>query len=598
MQFPDEANFCPNCAQRLQSAAAPSQAAPAADSDLLGGRFELGAKLGGHRTGDVHEATDTTNGSACVVKLVHEHVFPTPLLKQRTERELKQLERVAANSVAKVLAHGKQGERLWIASERVDGQPLKTIVSQGVLGVDRARAILLRVGEALSEAAKVGVIHRDVSPKNVLVGAGGAVRVINFGVPAPLNATVQGEPEFLSPEQVEGKPVDQRSNIYSLGAIFYYTLTGRPPYTGDADSVMQQHLAGNLVPPSQLGPVPAGVEAVIVKALDRVSSKRFMTLRQMLGEIETAGEAGPADSASQTAPFAAAGKADQKKADQRKDRGVAAKTMMGMYAPGMGPVGADGKPTDVVPVEQQASSRQPPAAVASFAQPSAPQPVQPQRTPTPPPQPAVHAPEPQALSTTSATTSATPSATTSATTSATPSATPAGLPAPVVQDAAPEAAMKAPSVPPGASGSMPGGKRGKAAAVAAAAAEKKRSKGQFRETLWFKKGELDAVAAEAAAAAAEQGQDALAADRADMLPMEDRYSDDGTLTAQDQKSYSLRTGHTQMMQAVDGRAAASGRGMKEDELVSEMKAGRGKFILLIAIGVAALGGAAAFFIFS
>ncbi|RMH38925.1 MAG: serine/threonine protein kinase, partial [Deltaproteobacteria bacterium] len=360
MQFPDEANFCPSCAQRLVPAE--DGAASDAGDDRLGGRFVLGPRIGGHRTGEIYAATDTQTQAECVVKFVHDAVFPTPLLRQRSERELKQLERVQAATVARVLAHGKRGDQLWVAVEKVDGQPLKALVSQGVLPVERARAILLAIGDALSEAAKVGVIHRDVSPKNVLVGPGDAVKVINFGIPTPLKDKVQGEPEFLSPEQVEGKPVDQRSNIYSLGAIFYYMLVGQPPYIGDADAVMQAHLQGDLVPPSQRGTVPPAVEAIIVKALDRVSSKRYMTLRQLLTEVERVDVAGGGK------PAASAAKGP-------------AKTMLGMFAPSIGAVGADGKPTEPVLMNPQATGADAPGAVATFAPPTGPVAAPPQAAP-------------------------------------------------------------------------------------------------------------------------------------------------------------------------------------------------------------------------
>src|SRR5688500_7600162 len=114
--YPDEANFCPLDAGRLVVATTPGPAVvPAARSSapgLLGGRFQLGPRIAGRRTGEIFEAIDTTSGLPCVVKLVFGEVFPTPLLRQRTERELKQLERVRAATVAHVLGHGKEGEQL------------------------------------------------------------------------------------------------------------------------------------------------------------------------------------------------------------------------------------------------------------------------------------------------------------------------------------------------------------------------------------------------------------------------------------------------------------------------------------------------------
>jgi hypothetical protein len=123
------------------------------------------------------------------------------------------------------------------------------------------------------------------------------------------------------------------------------------------------------------------------------------------------------------------------------------------------------------------------------------------------------------------------------------------------------------------------------------------SKGKFRETMWFKKGELDEAAA-AAAAAMKEGE--LALDKADALPIEDRYKDDGTLGRQDVERLSLRTGATHMMQAVrDPNAAVvegrRGKGLSEDDLVGEMKSGRGLLILVILLVLAAIGGLIAYF---
>lgn len=310
-QYPDDANFCPIDAARLApvaidrervgatgaAAAAPGAVKAAAVSEsrtpdgrrVLGARFVLGDRIGGRQTGVVYEAVDQSSGQTCVLKVIDAEVFPGSLDMQRTERELGKLARLDWPGIARILDHGRLDGRLWIACERVAGSRslLDIVFDEGPMPARRAAAILLEVGKALSEAARIGVIHRDLAPKNVLLGGDGAVKLINFGVTVPSTSKVQGVPEFVAPEIVEGKPVDQRANIYSLGALFYYLVAGRPPYMGEPEDVFEQHLSGEPEPPStHLDDVPEAVDAVILRALARSSSRRFMTLRQLLNDIE------------------------------------------------------------------------------------------------------------------------------------------------------------------------------------------------------------------------------------------------------------------------------------------------------------------------
>jgi hypothetical protein len=348
-QYPDDANFCPVDAARLPSAtiakepagaagsavAGPSHAQAAARAAaeagteartpdgrrLLGGRFALGTRIGGRQTGEVYEAVDQSSGQACVVKLIDAEVFPSNLVMQRTERELGKLARLDSPGIARILDSGRLDDRLWIACERVPGSRslLDIVFDEGPMPAQRAAAILLEVGKALSEAAKVGIIHRDLAPKNVLLGGDGAIKLINFGVAVPATGKVQGVPEFVAPEIVEGKPVDQRANIYSLGALFYYLVAGRPPYMGEPEEVYEQHLSAEPEPPStHLDDVPEAVDAVILRALARSSSRRFMTLRQLLNDVEriAAGEEPATSSSAMGALMPARGKGKSKKLAQ------------------------------------------------------------------------------------------------------------------------------------------------------------------------------------------------------------------------------------------------------------------------------------------
>ncbi len=195
--YPDDANFCPqeSCAtpngpRRLHMvAAAPpaSHQAPQVQPSNDGkGRFQLGPRLGGGSTGEVYRATDSQTGAQVAYKIVNSDVLPNPATLARAERELKQLMRVQSPRIASVIDSGRTAdERLYVAMELVEGEPLDRLVRHGLMGLGQAKAVVAQVGQALLEAQKAGIVHRDVSPKNILIGPTGDVKVINFPIAKP-----------------------------------------------------------------------------------------------------------------------------------------------------------------------------------------------------------------------------------------------------------------------------------------------------------------------------------------------------------------------------------------------------------------------------
>lgn len=532
-QFSSEANFCPVDATRLEPLP------DAAQSDSLSSRFELGARIGGGRTGGVHRATDKTTGSAVAVKLVASSVVAGSGVAQRLERELHQLERVGGDGVAKMIASGKRGDEPWFAMEFVEGaRTLGDLVAQGgPIAGPRAAEIIEAIGTALIEAAQAGVVHRDLAPKNVLF-AGNAVKLINFALPVPTE-NIPGVPEFVAPEQVDGRPVDQRSNLYSLGALYYYLLSGQPVFEGTPAAVHALHRTGTIRPPSQVAPtaVAAGspLEAAIMRALDRSPTKRFLTVRQFVDEVVRVGK-GPT---TQRAPSASRSPAD------------VAPTILGV--------------SEAAPPAPQPSTPSAPAARAA--------PVGPAQTVlgmASPLQPFAHKPVVQQPA------SAEP------TPSASPQPAPVTAPqAPVVAQVKPQAQVVTTTpaaTPPTAA--APAGKR--------KSVDEEAAKGKFRETMWFKKGDLDTQAAILAAEERSRTGKEADSDHVDSMPIDERYKDDGSITRGDKERYSLRTGATQTMEALRPNAPDSSINVSPDALIGEMKGGRGKVILGIIAAIIAL----------
>ncbi len=590
--FPLDANFCPMDGGKLDVIQAPS----ATGSGLVGGRFQLGAKLGGGRTGDVFAAVDTSNGQPCVVKVVPESVVGKGEKAQRAERELKQLAKVASERIVRVLDAGAMpaggAPGLFVAMEQAPGTRLDTVLaSTGPLAPERVLAIAHEIAEGLAEAAKNGVIHRDVAPKNVLLLPGDKVKLLNFATPVPLNDKLAGTPEFLSPEQGEGKAPDQRSNIYGLGSLVYLMITGQPPFTGAPQAVVDAHLRTAPTPPSQRGAkLPEGMERALLKALEKSPSRRQLTLKQLVTELE-AGAAPGSVSATQPAAAAAA------KVD------AAARTMFGYASP---PPGSDkteampasqipGPPLVIVAPQPQAPQApqppvpQPPVVLAPVAAPAAP--VVPVTPFQPAPHAAPHQPAPHAAP-------HQPAAPQMAQAPGQHAAhhgpggavafTPAGAAPSVPAWSPPAAAMPTATT----TGGGAGGKGKKAPEPAPAA-----KRGQFRETMWFKKGELDEAAAQAAAQIAKEGASpdgVPVSDKADELAIDERYKDDGSITAGDRQRLSLQTGHTQMMQAVQP-TALPGERMGDDALIEEMQGGRKRTILLVVLGLLAMAAVVVYF---
>jgi Protein kinase domain len=567
-RFSDDANFCPVDAARLM----PIEEEAAADS--LAARFDLRERLGGTRTGVVCRGVDNQTKSAVAVKTLAAGITSSAAAVQRIERELKQLERIQHAGIAKVLASGKHDEQTWVATELVEGaRPLSEVVrSHGPLSPTQASEVVELIGEALIEAAQVGVVHHDLAPKNVLL-AGADLKLINFSVPVLSSDSVPGVPEFVSPEQVEGKPVDQRSNIYSLGTLFYFALTGTTPFSGDLAAVHAGHLTGTVTPPSQRITISSELETVILRALERAPSKRFLTVRQFIDEVVRVSRGG--ETMRSTQPLGKAG----------KHKAELVQTLLGIPGDQLRAAAA----AMGAPVERGA----PPATAASGVSPelaAAPTQATPafgaERSPWAPPATAAPAAmsAPGAMAEAQAAIAAVaPSlaAVVPAPVAVSPSgveALPSAPAAAIVSDEVASPAVASPAVAsPAASASS---RRKKT--------EEPRTKGKFRETMWFKKGELDAAAAQAAAVErARTGKD-VDRDKADSLPMDERYKDDGTLSHGDQDKYSLKTGGTHMMPALRDKPGMSGQ-VSEDELINEMKRGRGKYVLAIIAGVLAIG---------
>lgn len=498
----------PAVLQAAAAAAAPA-AAQAAGLTNVGEHYSLGAACGQLPTGTLYDGQDTSNGTPVEVLLVDATVFPSPLDLERARRELRQLQKVESPNLLRVLDHGKTSdERLYVVTEKVVGSSLAELVAAGALPIADAQRVIRGVGVGLSEAQKVGVIHRDIAPHNILLQQDGTVRVRGFGVAAPIKRNVFGTAEFISPEQAAGRPVDQRSNIYSLGALMFFMLTGEPPFSGDVDQILAQHQSAEPPSPADRRPdVNLSVRAtqLVAKALAKSSSRRHLTLRQFLREVEAI------DGAEDGQP------------QQRQKTPTFETPLHGVTSLS----GGDRPPS---------SEYQP--VTASAAETLVDQGRQ-----------------------------ARPSGAVTAASGGAVSGEMAGGSRVSMRQTEEQAAASGAGAP---------------AAKGAAPASPGKGPGGFRETMWFVKGEIES-------AMAESGEAQEAAVEASAAELQEKYKDDGSLNADEARRLSLRTGKTQMMQAVSVPSGQlPGEKMKEEDFISEMNKGR-RLAIWIGMGVVVLG---------
>jgi eukaryotic-like serine/threonine-protein kinase len=264
----------------------------------LAGRYSLERELGRGGMGIVYLAREVRLDRLVAIKLLPPHLAAHPPLRERFLREARTAARLSQPNIVQIFSVDEVGGFVFFVMAYVNGETLAhRVATRGPLAPAEATRILREVAWALAYAHAQGVVHRDVKPENILLEQGmDRALVADFGIARLAHASgktgvgeVMGTPEFMSPEQIAGEAVDGRSDLYSLGAVGYYALSGRLPFDGgSAAATMVQHLTRH--PPAVLAVAPA-VPRPVAQAIDRCLAKlpgeRFATgeaLAEALGD--------------------------------------------------------------------------------------------------------------------------------------------------------------------------------------------------------------------------------------------------------------------------------------------------------------------------
>lgn len=249
----------------------------------LAGRYRLEAPLGEGGMAEVWRATDLRMERTVAVKLLHTYIHPSE--RSRFFREVKALSRLSHPGVVQVFDIGEEQGRTYFVMELVEGGSYDGIgpFEDGMEGL-RLLTASIRVLDALGHLHSRGVIHRDLTPRNILVTPEGQPKVMDFGLAYLMQESQHftrtgitvGTPEYMAPEQAKGLPLTPQADLYSFGAVLYRTLTGKPLFEGENDqSVLYQHVYEAPRPPHMVNPaIPEGVSDFLVSLLHKTPDER------------------------------------------------------------------------------------------------------------------------------------------------------------------------------------------------------------------------------------------------------------------------------------------------------------------------------------
>src|SRR4051794_29059332 len=265
---------------------------------VLSGRYKLEAKLGSGGMSTVYLARDTTLDRSVAVKVMHREMSEQADQLERFRQEARAVAKLSHPNVVAVIDAGEDGGHPYIVFEYVEGETLKQRIARvGALDPQEALAYAIEIARGLTVAHARKMIHRDIKPQNVLIDAEGRAKLTDFGISRQLEqdgmtatGRVLGTTDYVSPEQAMGQPVDQRSDIYSLGVVLYEMLAGQVPFQADSQvGVAMKHVNDELPDVQQQRPELSAAAALVVeRATTKDPADRYQAVGEMIDDLSTA----------------------------------------------------------------------------------------------------------------------------------------------------------------------------------------------------------------------------------------------------------------------------------------------------------------------
>jgi len=300
---PADTRFCGHCGTQITSiediSASQTKTAqtPAKEIDrgtVLASRYEIIELLGRGGMGNVYRVVDTKINEEIALKFLNPAIADEKMI-ERFKNELKLARKISHKNICRMYDLGDVEGSPYITMEYVTGEDLRGMIKMtGQLSVGRAISIAKQMCEGLAEAHRLGVVHRDLKPRNIMIDKEGNARIMDFGIARSIKVkgitragSIVGTPEYMSPEHVKGEKVDQRSDIYSLGIILFEMMTGQVPFEGDTSlSIALKH--EKEIPPDPRefnAQISKDLSHVILKCLEKDKDRRFQGAGELFSDL-------------------------------------------------------------------------------------------------------------------------------------------------------------------------------------------------------------------------------------------------------------------------------------------------------------------------
>jgi len=300
---PESKTFCGDCGAPLHptkdipdiTKTLETPAQDLARGAVFADRYQIIEELGAGGMGKVYRVEDTQAKEEIALKLIKPEIAADKNVIERFRNELTAARKIRHKNVCGMYDLGEDRGSTYITMEYVPGEDLKSLIHRVRIDTRTAIKIAKQICEGLSEAHRLGIVHRDLKPSNIMVDKDGNARIMDFGVARSLkrkditgSGVMIGTPEYMSPEQVDGKDVDHRSDIYSLGILLYQMVTATLPFEGETPiSIAHKHKYESPREPKEINPqLPDALNTVIMQCLTKERERRFQSTEELHSGLE------------------------------------------------------------------------------------------------------------------------------------------------------------------------------------------------------------------------------------------------------------------------------------------------------------------------